>query len=275
MKYFIESFASVANYITEINSRTVQDGMKEYSHTGSEDFTGTASYEAATDLALYGDRESMAKVQQSILRLRKDNAHTEQRAQSRVTRTVVGSRPCVPAAVMGHPCSMYRRHSVRVNKPVVTVYYAMTANGATSTITIMEVGAKVAEAVQIAERSGVRINLYAGDIAVQESAKQATAVFARIKDAAKDFDLLRMAYVLINPSYLRRHGFRWTETTPGLKANYWADGYGHVPSREVEQAIEKELKTRQAKCDVFLSFANIRSRSAQEIANIIVGGASL
>lgn len=284
MKDFFETFHSVNEFITTIGKRPQTDGMGTSSTDRGSDrtaWTGTESYEQACNLALYGDAESRDKVQKSLIKLRNTKAATEQRSQARVVRSVMGSRPCVPAAIIGQPNSMYRRHTVRVNKPVVTVFYSMSACSRVSADTIINVGAKVAEAIQIAEHSGVRVNLYAGVTAKEygyENGKKQTeriAMFVRIKDSAKDFDLLRMAYVLVNPSFLRRHYFKFLETLQGITASRWDSSYGKPLDRDEESKLQDALAGQHIKTDYLLTYNNICNKSAEDIARIITGQAKI
>lgn len=273
MQYIFETFSSVAEFINTLASRPTCPGADNDSHTGSVRFTTTESYEAATRLALYGDRDSAGKVQTSIKKMRAGQTSSEQRAQARVRRTVVGSRPCVPAAVIGHPCSMYRRDTVHVSRPVVTVYYSISACGGVDASRLADVGARLSEAIQSVERSGVRVNLYIGN--TSSAGSQTIGTFVRVKDSAKDFDLLRMAYGIVNPSFFRRHWFRWVETKPELNQSRWAGGYGRPLDSEGERNIEKEMRERAVKFDQFFTFYRIEGKTAEELAKIMLGQAKL
>lgn len=270
MQYIFEKFDSVAQFIKTIDERPhKKDWYNEDSHTGSEDFTGTESYEAATKLAVCGDNVSAAKVAKNIKKLRSEKAKTEQRVQRSIIRTVAGSRPCVPAAVIGHPCSMYRRKDYKVNKPVVSVYYSVSMSGGTDAAVLVEAGAKMAEAIQIVERSGVRVNLYVGN--TSRTSSQLSCCFVRVKDSAKDFELLRMAYPVVNPSFFRRHWFRWCETKESLKTREWRDGYGRpLRTKEEESEALKNIRNND-KCDFLFTTRNVVTSSAEDIAKEILG----
>lgn len=269
-QYIFESFDSVARFIDIINSRPVK---QEWGYTQStaddESWTTTKSYEEASDLALYGDRKAADKVEQSIKKLRADKASREERVQSRVVRSVVGSRPCVPAAVMGHPASMYRRLTTKVKKPVVTIYYSISMHGGTDAKILADAGAKMTEAILTIERSGVRVNLYAGNTSCTDS--QSIGAFVRIKDSSKDFDLLRMAYPLINPSFFRRHWFHWAETKNELNTKEWRCGYGRPLYSSEEKKTLSKMKENRIKCDFLFTTSNVLEMTAEEIANRVLG----
>ena len=270
MQYIFESFDSVASFIKTIDERPVKEGWGyQTSQSDDEYWTMTKSYEEATGLALYGDKKSASKVAKSIKKIRDAKTGYEERAQNKIKRSVIGSRPCVPAAVMGHPCSMYRRNVIKVERPVVYVYYSISMHVGTSAEVLADAGAKMAEAIQTVERSGVRVNLYAGNTSCTRS--QSIGCFVRIKDSAKDFDLLRMAYALVNPSFFRRHWFHWAETKEELITSEWRRGYGRpLYSNEEKETFDK-MKENRIKCDYLFTTGNVENMTADEIANKILG----
>lgn len=269
-QYIFESFNSVADFINTLGSRPTKEGWGHLTSQEKGDrWTTTNDYEEATSLALYGDRKASEKVAKSLKKIKAQSPCTEERATAKVRRTVAGSRPCVPAAIQGHPCSMYRRSIVKVSKPVVTVYYSISMHGGTSAETLVEAGAKVAQAIQTVERSGVRVNLYAGNTSCTSS--QSIGCFVRIKDSAKDFDLLRMAYPIVNPSFFRRHWFRWAETKSELKTGEWQFGYGRPLERREEEETLQKMHNSLIKCDFLFTTSNVLSMTADELAETILG----
>jgi len=270
MNYLFESFNSVADFIATIDGRQEKDNWGTfYSREEGSRWTGTESYEEATKLALYGDKESASKVTKSLKKIQAASTNSEERAQAKVRRSVVGSRPCVPAAVQGHPLSMYRRNTIKVKKPVVTVYYSVSLSGGESAERLATAGAKMAQAIQTVERSGVRVNLYAGNTSCTSS--QSVGTFVRIKDSAKDFDLMRMAYPLVNPSFFRRHWFRWVETKQELITSQWKGGYGRPLDRQEEKETLERMHENLIKCDYLFTTGNVLNLTADEIAERILG----
>lgn len=271
MQYIHETFSSIAEFIAKVGDRKTCAGMVETSLEVSsyrDEFTGTHTYEDATQLALYGDRDSMKKVQACTTKMKAECKTSEQRAHNRVIRCVAGSRPCVPAAILGQPNSMYRRMTNKVNMPVVNVFYNMAASCSVSAEDIIEAGTKLAQAIQIVERSGVRVNLFAGSAGTARG--QVGTMYIKIKDSAKDFDLLRMSYILINPSFLRRHFFRWVETKNGLN-DLWCWGHGRPLNEKELKDLQAEMEQKKMKCDLLISNGGMRGGSAEDIAKKILG----
>lgn len=274
MQYIYETFGSIAEFVTKVDDRKTAAGMDESSlevNSWRDDFTGTHTYEEATRLALYGDGDSMKKVQACTTKMRAENKTTEQRTQNKIVRCVAGSRPCVPAAILGQPNSMYRRMNNKVSKPVVNVFYNMAASCGVDADDIVRAGAKLAQAIQIVERSGVRVNLFAGSAGTTHG--QVGTMYIKIKDSAKDLDLLRMCYVLINPSFLRRHYFRWIETNSELNAKHWGAGHGHPLNANELKNLQNDMKQKNIKCDCFISNEELRvgGVDAEDVAKKILG----
>ena len=274
MQYVYETFSSIAEFITKIGDRQTCAGMQEAAlevNSFRDDFTGTHTYDDATQLALYGDRDSMKKVQTCTTKMKAERKTSEQRTQNRVVRCVAGSRPCVPAAILGQPNSMYRRKNNKVSRPVVNVFYNMAASCSVDAEEIVRAGAKLAQAIQIVERSGVRVNLFAGSAGTTHG--QVGTMYIKIKDSAKDFDLLRMSYILINPSFLRRHYFRWVETKSELNAKHWGCGHGRPLDENELKNLQTEMKQKNIKCDCFISNEELRGgrSGAEDIAKKILG----
>lgn len=269
-EYIFESFPSVASFVIAVNERPLKEGWgSRDSRLWGYDFTGTKDYEEATKLALYGDKKSADAVEKRLKKLQAQHPCTEDRAVTKFRRTVAGSRPCVPAAIIGHPCSMYRRYTVHHKQPVVTIFYSISMNGGTETSTLELAGAKIAQAVEMIERSGVRVSLFCGNTSCTES--QSIGCFVQVKDSDKDFNLLRMAYAIINPSFFRRHWFSWAETKAELKTKEWRSGYGRPLYKDEEKETLEKIHENCIKCDYLFTTRQVLEMEAEDIANKVLG----
>ena len=84
-------------------------------------------------------------------------------------------------------------------------------------------------------------------------------IAVKIKDAGQYFDSLRVAYPLINPSFLRRHIFAVMERIKDVEL---PSGYGAV--------MEDYDAARYAPKDTkYLSFYKCRGRSADKIIELV------
>lgn len=51
--------------------------------------------------------------------------------------------------------------------------------------------------------------------------------FVHVKDALRIINPLKLAYILVHPSFFRRQGLRWIETCPKITDETFSDGYGY------------------------------------------------
>lgn len=263
--YVTEDFNSIQSFVSAMNSREICKDAGDSSIKGTAGFTSTRNYDEACHLAMYGDMYNAKKVEMAIKRLQGGQTGHEERAHACVKRDVVGSSPCVPAAVMGHPNAMYRRHVVRTIRPVVNVYYNTSVSCTVNADDIIEFGAKLVTALKTVERSGVRVNVYVG--AFLKDNDERVATFVRVKDSDHDLDALRMAYPIVNPSLLRRHIFRFIETSPKLTQTRWKYGYGRVVEGSSEQEFWKRMNKKNS---VLVSFTKDGKLTSEEIARNIL-----
>lgn len=269
MKYIFEEFKSMAAFVGAITERKKAAGAGYASEDGDKSFRGTESYEVANKLAIYGDKNTAEQIGVIMQKMQRGNMRTEQRVQPRRVRSVVGGRAFVPAAIMGHPLSMIRREVQRVQRPVANVFYNAAASCGVSAERLARFGAKVCAAIIAAERAGVRVNLYAGSLAYD--GKERTTMVTRVKDSDHDFDLLRMAYALANPSFLRRHWLRWIETRNDLKQSNWCDGYGRpAPAEDEGEWLADAEKCHGLRFDCSFSYATSADMTAEEMAKKIL-----
>lgn len=268
-KVFLDIFNSVSEYVTTINERPRVEGAYKCSEREGDSWRGTETYDEANTLALGGDENAASLIGNELSKVSAESK-VQYQQRTKVSRSVVGSRPCVAAAVLGHPLSMYRRKTLHVKKPIVTLVYTIGASGSVSGEHLAEVGAKIATAIRNAEHSGVKINLYVGDGSVDYG--EIAASYVKIKNSEKDFNLLRMSYPFANAAFLRRHWFRWLETTP-INWAKWGSGYGcpiyHDP--EAKKKLEAELSSR-IRFDVHLTFADADRYSIIELTKMIMQG---
>lgn len=101
-------------------------------------------------------------------------------------------------------------------------------NSASCSVTISQLavaGRHVLDVVATLERQGYRVNV---DILTTAcTATQVAMCFVHVKDALRIINPLKLAYILVHPSFFRRQGFRWIETCPKITDETFSDGYGY------------------------------------------------
>ena len=265
-KEIFKRYESLKSFNDYLNNGTQQPAFKDDSHTNSERFTGTASYDEAEERMMKGDSDLQKKIEEAGV------AQTRIKIQKQVQRrqtysSVVGALPNVPAYISGAPNSMIAQRLIKTKKKVLTVGYSMTAHGGVDKEDIIKASAKIVSAILNIEATGVRVNLFTLFCAKKNN--NTIGLSLKIKDASRKIDTLRMSYPLAHSSFLRRQCFRWEEVTENIPECY-ADGYGQVPESK-EQA---EFFNRNGmKLDKVLTYYDIAYMSTDDIIKAITEAA--
>lgn len=263
MADIFKKFGSIKEFYSYLDAGRTQSGFYESSKYGDKEFTLTNSYEEATNLLLYGDKELQDKIESmGVSKLRANMArYTMKRTQF---ASVVGFAPHVPNYIAGVPTSMIDSRNKHVKQTVVTVFYNCAVWHGVEATEIYNAVAKLCCALIKLEASGIRVNLYTGTLGTKESQYGAFAV--KIKASGQPFDTLKMCYPLAHPSFNRRHKFRFIEVTEGFK-KAWAYGYG---SAVIDDNKTKEyLKSNGLDVDACFNYESISKMDEQQIINAI------
>ena len=208
----------------ELNSKFAKIS-KESSKTGTAKFTTTENYQEASDLMLSGDIANLDKLV-AVDGVDLSRIHGAKKV-NRQQKAVCGGFPLVPVYLTGVPKNMLASKKITTKTKVISIVYNLSVCGDISSKDIVVAGAKVASIIKYLEAKGIRCNLYVADVARSVySDRQVISFAVKIKDAGAPLNLLNIAYPLINPSMLRRHGFRFIETCPVAVSDGIARGYG-------------------------------------------------
>lgn len=228
-KYFSKSFASLDAFAGYLETAQITDLFKRAEDRSSEEessrrtkWTTTASLAESIDLLKNGDLKNARRLVGGVA---VPGAVTES-IRARRVRCVAGSSVNVAAALAGRPKSMYKLVRRSVPAKVLNVCYNMNAPCVVSAEDLVRVSLLVANTVVSLERAGYQINLFAA-VCLHEAA-EAVGCFVRVKSAGQYLDVTRLAYCLVNPSFLRRSVFRFIETFPGLAEDGWRRHYGRI-----------------------------------------------
>lgn len=235
---FLEHFNSLREFYDTISTRETNPTFGNYyaeeglpSHgTGKvfTEFTGTDSWEEADGLAKDGDSKSAKKILNEMINNEKE---TENVMKKRVGLAPVGFAPCVPAYLAGHPANMYAtRRTVKRAPKILNIFFSINAHAGVKTATRVKAGALILSAINSLQLAGYRINLFITVVSAKHG-KTLTCVI-KAKDAGDHTQVSSLAYAFINPSFLRRHEFRWEETLPISKefATPFLSSYG-IPTQ--------------------------------------------
>ena len=266
MKRNIKDITRIYNSVAEFsaalagpfNESLFGNSWQRASVTGSESFTGTPDYESADHLLNYGDSGSLEKMQ--AVRVRK-NAGQGTEIRRRQVNSVVGYAPNVPNYLRGVPVSMIGQNRVRVqSSKVVSIVYNFTVHCGVSEETIINESVKLLSVIGSMEKAGYRAGL-----SVMFSATKGAErynIIVKVKDPGQYMDLRKLAYILVNPSFLRRHCFRAMETEQELREP-WNHGYGGVTEGDICKDIVKG--TPAIKDSKYIGFDDLLNRTPEEI----------
>ena len=263
MEQFFEKFESVTEFIHTINTRQVRESFEnsQSSQTKNYQFTGTEDYKEANDLFLYGDKNNANKLNEALRKIKAQGKGNETR--NKLYNSPCGFMPIVPKVLAGDPNNMLavKKESYRSTK-VINIIYSMSCSCDVSADEILNNSAKLVEVICQLEKNGYRINLYTGDNARFKRLDTHTAFIVKLKDSGQYLDPLKIAYPLVNPSFLRRHAFKWLETFTKFDA---CGNYGGAMNGEQFREFMKD-KFKNA---VVLSFYDICGKDTKEIIKMI------
>ena len=214
-KIIFNKFDSLEAFSNWLQVTPQTEKGKEYNDSikNSFSFTGTESFEVAQNLLKYGDKENADKINATIRKIKAQGKGNETR--NSLYNSPCGFMPIVPKVLAGDPQNMLAIKKQKYNSTkVLNIAYNTTIGYQTSTEEIIETAAKVANVIASLEKNGYRVNLYAFSCG-EGKRNTAYSLLVKIKDSGKYLDTLRIAYPLINPSFLRRHILAYLERIKG------------------------------------------------------------
>lgn len=226
MKYIVKKFDSLNEYSRYLKS-DMSDLWKRYgresSKEGSKSFTKTESWDEAETLLKFGDKENLSKLQTKLAKVGLHGSGETKKVET--YRSFVGYAPHVPSYVAGQPKTMLRKKVVRtVNAKVLNVMYSPVAAGSVDADDLLDASIKVMNFISSLEKQGYKVNLYT--MITSRSGSETVAQIVKIKSSDDYTDLCKVVYPMVNPSFLRRHFFKFMEVTEGIKGRGFCGTYG-------------------------------------------------
>lgn len=187
-----------------------------------EHFTGTATFEDASRLALYGwpaGRENLVNTIAIV--------NPERTTYQSHSYDVAGEYPNVPRAIAGDPMSMVRQRRTHIaSHPVVRIDYNVTVPWMLNADCIVNRGAALLSVVDALESRGYSCELRLIFKGYSQTKRiHISIVYKRAGDA---LDLDRAAFAVTHPSVLRRFYFAVCEQHSDLRASFANNGYGQI-----------------------------------------------
>lgn len=225
---FCEVFSSVREFEKTISERKpnkvmekVRNGKYNSDLRGDKRtlFTGTESLADANKLLVHGDLENAKKVSAAVTKLSMADNSDNTRFYKKTTKSVCGAFPIVPLHIIGVPCNMMAQRNFTKRKPVVSIIANPSVNCDITASEIIKTGALLLSAINLLEKSGIRVCLYAGNFGEMARSWQGKGdlqigFLIKLKEPDAPLNLPNIAYPLVHPSFLRRHDFKYLETAP-------------------------------------------------------------
>lgn len=235
MKYkeYFEKFDDLLEFSKTINSRETAPFYKKRfgempSHDHRESFRGTKDWETAEKLLLEGDKETAGKM------ISTGKIKPAMATKSAFSRGPVGFVPNIPAYLAGNPNNMFSvKPQPYKGKKVINLVVNIAVGFYVSADDLCEFGAKVLGCVSALEKSGYRCNIYVAIASRFDASHTDAACLVKIKDSGKPLNLTKVAYPLANPSFFRRHLFRWIETTGKTNSKYYGEVLDDFTSKKL------------------------------------------
>lgn len=225
MKLVVEKFDSLNQYLDVIKSRKPNAVFENEKELASESegfsFTHTNSYSEADELARVGYKEGLDKLKAANNKTR----HLGSTVKALPSTGVVGFAPHVPNAITGVPNSMITTQRVEQRAKVISILYYMGGSCRIGTNSFIEAGKNVLNVIYSLELQGYRVALNV--ITSFCANKERAFSIVQIKNWRQPSNPLKISYPLIHPSFFRRHGIKWVETTPELSDRGFLGGYGY------------------------------------------------
>lgn len=258
----VDRFEDINVFLKTIKSRPNNEVFQNYPvdcGSGSDDwhFSKTKTYEESEDIMKAGYKEgleNMKKGSQSV-------SVSSKSAKAVPTASVMGYVPHVPNAIAGIPCSMISHKQVVMKSKMMTVVYDMTASWQEKADDFVKAGRVLLSFIEMVESKGYRVKLNMMLSACKN--KERSVALIKAKDFRQPVNPLKLSYMMLHPSFLRRQGLKWTETQPELTDRGFRGGHGTALYHACNNSTREEsdwLKRNKVigENDVFVSFYDLK-----------------
>lgn len=223
VKAYVREFSSLNDFETYITNTPLNDTFrwtKLASVSGSEEFTGTDSYEQAVEMFKNGWQ---SKAEELTKKLKVIQNQVIDAQVQKVLFDVVGFQASVPRYLQGIPTNMVNKKLVPIKQKIVTINKDISYNCGITTEQIVEASIQTLQLVKRIEAQGIRVNLNL--IWGVKASGSNEIVKIRLKSANERVNISKLAFPLVHPSMLRRLCFRYLEVAPTITHGYLY-GYG-------------------------------------------------
>lgn len=273
--FVIETFNGVNEFLNVIGKRSpnvVFKGGDLSSESGSQCFTMTKDYAESEQLMATGYKDGLNNLKKSKgVKI----THTSNVRKNIPQTGVVGYAPHVPNAIAGIPQSMIAQRKIEQHAKVVTIVYDGGAHSSVDAERFVKAGRNLLDVVMMLELQGYRVRVDIQDAFCTNKEKAICRI--TVKNHRQPINPLKISYLLLHPSFFRRQGFKWLETTPELTNCTFVAGYGRPLYFQVNSdgastnEIREYLKERGLleSGTFFTNFYEAENHSAEELVALM------
>lgn len=270
--FVIERFNGVNDFVNTIQKRKpnkVWAGKELSSETNDTQFTMTKDYAESVDIMTKGYADGLAEMKAT----KGVKVRTASNMSKRIPQaSVVGYAPHVPNAIAGIPQSMIGARTITMKSKVISIIYNGGGDCGIDTADFVRAGRSLLEVVTMLELQGYRVGVEIMDDFCKS--EQKGFLFIKVKEARQPLNPLKLAYMLIHPSFFRRQCFRWLETCPEIteKSLYYGYGYQlYLDCYSDTNEMRKYLKKNGLLPDgvFFTNLYEARKHSADELVKLM------
>ena len=227
MKTITKIFNSFSELENLISSSPRVKGNEE--RTTSEDtsdtffkFSGTSDYSQAAEFLRSGYNYGFEQLQKEMAGLAKNYKNV-----TTIKNDVFGVIPNIGAYMTGHPQNMINIKTEKraVKTKVINMIINTTVPARYTQEEIIALGAATLLHLVRLERNGFKVNLYVAN-KIEWRSNQLLC-FMKVKNSSEQLNLLKVAYPIVHPSFIRRHMFAVYERSMKID-----NGYGYPLSLE-------------------------------------------
>ncbi len=273
--FIFETFNGVNEFLNVIGKRKPNMVFKHAtlsSEHGDAEFTMTKDYAESEQLMAAGYKEGLNDLKKSK---GAKITHTSNVRKNIPQTGVVGYAPHVPNAIAGIPQSMIAQRKIEQHAKVVTIVYDGGAHASVNAERFVKAGRHLLDVVMMLELQGYRVRVDIQDAFCTNKEKAICRIM--VKTHRQPINPLKISYLLLHPSFFRRQGFKWLETTPELTNNTFVDGYGRPLYFQVNSdgastdEIREYLKERGLleSGTFFTNFYEAEKNSAEELVRLM------
>ena len=260
---FVDRFEDMNVFLRTIKSRPFNVVFKNYpdgcgSEKKDEKFSLTKSYQESEEIMKSGYKKGL----EDLKKAEKNIPVCSKASKAVPTASVIGYTPHVPNAIAGIPCSMISHKQVVMKTKMLSVVYDMTASWREKAEDFVKAGRVLLSFIEMVESRGYRVKLDMMLSACKN--KEKSVALVKVKDFRQPVNPLKLSYMMLHPSFLRRQGLKWTETNPDLTDIEFRSGHGCALYYECGSDTRRESRWLKDNGvigvnDVFVSFFDLKS----------------